>query len=279
MKIKRYDNPFEYLEKVESFLMENEIINNLMLGLLYAAKPEDDFSKNYYGTVLDEDGNLVLAMMVSGLYLIVYGKEEGFEEEVKEAVKALIAEKIQFPGIMGPKNIANGFIKQYEKESQRTMTLQKNLRIYKLTEVNDIKVSPGAIRLGVEKDLDILVEFYKGFASAIGEPLDLSIVREKTAKLIADELIYVWEDQGQVVSMAKKGRVNKHGIVLTLVYSPPEVRGKGYASSCVAALSRKLLDEYEYCALYTDLANPTSNSIYMKIGYEPVIDSVCYIFE
>jgi hypothetical protein len=28
-----------------------------------------------------------------------------------------------------------------------------------------------------------------------------------------------------------------------------------------------------FCFLYTDLANPTSNAIYMRLGYRPVCDS------
>ena len=63
------------------------------------------------------------------------------------------------------------------------------------------------------------------------------------------------------------------------VYTPPELRGHGYASAVVAALSQRLLDAgHQYCALYTDLANPTSNSIYQKIGYTPVSDAVEYAF-
>jgi predicted GNAT family acetyltransferase len=47
----------------------------------------------------------------------------------------------------------------------------------------------------------------------------------------------------------------------------------------VAALSQQLLDAgWEFCALFTDLANPTSNSIYQRIGYRPVADFDEYIF-
>jgi hypothetical protein len=64
------------------------------------------------------------------------------------------------------------------------------------------------------------------------------------------------------------------------VYTPPELRNRGYATSCVAELSRNILQSgKEFCTLYTDLANPTSNSIYMKIGYKPVCDSVEYAFK
>jgi len=58
------------------------------------------------------------------------------------------------------------------------------------------------------------------------------------------------------------------------VYTPPEFRGRGYASALVAALSQAMLDAgYHFCTLFTDLANPTSNHIYQAIGYQPVCDT------
>jgi uncharacterized protein len=63
------------------------------------------------------------------------------------------------------------------------------------------------------------------------------------------------------------------------VYTPPEKRKHGYASDCVAALTQHLLDSgYKTASLYTDLDNPTSNKIYMEIGYEPVMDSMLLLF-
>ena len=73
--------------------------------------------------------------------------------------------------------------------------------------------------------------------------------------------------------MALQTRPTQHGIGVGGVYTPPELRRRGYASSCVAALSQRLLDAgFEYCTLYTDLSNPTSNDIYQQIGYRPVGD-------
>jgi hypothetical protein len=57
------------------------------------------------------------------------------------------------------------------------------------------------------------------------------------------------------------------------VYTPPAERRRGYAGALVAALSQRLLDEgREFCFLFTDLANPTSNHVYQEIGYEPVCE-------
>ena len=76
-----------------------------------------------------------------------------------------------------------------------------------------------------------------------------------------------------------RSRPTSHGIAVSLVYTPRELRNCGYASACVAALSQQLLDAgWEFCTLYTDLANSTSNSIYQRIGYRPVCDSNEYHF-
>jgi predicted GNAT family acetyltransferase len=63
------------------------------------------------------------------------------------------------------------------------------------------------------------------------------------------------------------------------VYTPAALRQHGYATSCVAGVCRAILKSgYAFCTLYTDLSNPTSNSIYMKIGFKPVCDSVQHTF-
>jgi predicted GNAT family acetyltransferase len=55
------------------------------------------------------------------------------------------------------------------------------------------------------------------------------------------------------------------------VYTPPEHRRKGYASSSVAALSTSMLDGgLKSCFLFADVSKPTPNHIYRQIGFEPV---------
>lgn len=81
------------------------------------------------------------------------------------------------------------------------------------------------------------------------------------------------------VSMAGTSGPTPNGIRVNLVYTPPEHRRQGYASSCVAALSQALLNQgRKYCFLLTDLANPTSNHIYQTIGYRSRGDVTEYCF-
>jgi predicted GNAT family acetyltransferase len=99
------------------------------------------------------------------------------------------------------------------------------------------------------------------------------------ARLQGSGGIVVWEHDG-VVSLAGYGGRTPNGIRIGPVYTPPEKRRNGYASALVAELSRRLLDEgRSHCFLYTDLANPTANRIYMDVGYELVAESAEIAFE
>ena len=70
------------------------------------------------------------------------------------------------------------------------------------------------------------------------------------------------------------------GVVrMQAVYTPPEKRNRGYAGACVAGLSGRLREAGHHCILYTDLGNPTSNSVYRRIGYRAVAEGLRYRFE
>src|SRR5206468_1492050 len=104
--------------------------------------------------------------------------------------------------------------------------------------------------------------------------------RERALNRIERNEKFVWEMHGQPVSTATLMGPTPNGIRISVVYTPPELRGRGYASACVAALSQRMLDAGKrFCFLYTDLANPTSNKIYRTIGYEPVCDNLQILFE
>ena len=130
---------------------------------------------------------------------------------------------------------------------------------------------------GIEKASEIAhtIGFWWSVAS-----LDyfMSYTDRMAQQRIASGEIFMWDD-GEPVSMAGSARPTRRGICINAVYTPHPQRKRGYASACVSALSQLLLNRgYEFCMLYTDLTNPTSNAIYQAIGYEPVIDSTMYRF-
>lgn len=60
---------------------------------------------------------------------------------------------------------------------------------------------------------------------------------------------------------------------------PAHLRGRGYAGAATAEVSRAALASgADEVLLFTDLANPTSNGLYQRIGYRPVADFATYEF-
>jgi RimJ/RimL family protein N-acetyltransferase len=63
------------------------------------------------------------------------------------------------------------------------------------------------------------------------------------------------------------------------VYTPPGLRGKGYAGAVTCAVSQAARDAgASRVLLFTDLANLTSNGLYQRLGYEPVEDRAIWSF-
>ena len=147
-------------------------------------------------------------------------------------------------------------------------------RIFELTEVVAPTGVPGALRRIDEADRAIVVAWLAAFeAEAIGgDPAPDDAWFEALLRR-PGRAAFLWQVDDRPVSMCTTGGPTAHGIRFGGVYTPPELRGHGYASACVAAASQRHLDEGRTrCFLLTDLADPTANHIYEAIGYRPVRD-------
>ena len=85
----------------------------------------------------------------------------------------------------------------------------------------------------------------------------------------------LWDDGGTPVSMAMLRAPSAGVSRIGPVFTPRSARGRGYGSAVTASaahLARR--GGVDDVVLFADLANPTSNAIYQRIGFEPVGDSV-----
>jgi RimJ/RimL family protein N-acetyltransferase len=158
--------------------------------------------------------------------------------------------------------------------------VHRRQRLYRLPElVWPDPAAAGTARLARAADVPLTAAWFAAFADEVedmGRGEDQSAAAR--AKIDYDG-VTIWEAGDEPVSIACN-TVPVAGMVrIGPVYTPPEARGHGYASVATAALSRRLLAEgIEEVVLYTDLANPVSNSIYQRIGYRPVEDRVVLAF-
>lgn len=288
MRVIVYDRACYVLKAVGDQLEKYEVENNLPLGLLYSLANKElidnavyiDDARPFFAIVEDK-GESVLFLMITGPKnkLIISGEGPNIEEAIKYAASYLLGANIPFAGVIGLLDIATKFAEVWAERTHSSPVIQMNQRIYKLEKVKESSRSPGILRPADINDIEVITKWIHDFWNCTGDTISQENAERKANDNIQESSLFLWEIHNKPVSMAKKARPTKNGIVVSLVYTPPENRGIGYATACVAALSELLLNSgYKFCSLYTDLSNPTSNRIYQNIGYVPIQDSVVYSF-
>jgi predicted GNAT family acetyltransferase len=176
------------------------------------------------------------------------------------------------PGVGGPSEDAEEFAKAWAERFAVGWHVRTRQRIHVLTSVRFPAAAPaGALRCIAAEEVARIREWVKAFVEDTGiahVPSDLA------DNLISSGRLFVWDNDGPRCMVAA-ARDTPNGACVNAVYTPPDNRSRGYATVAVATLSRQLLEGgKEFFCLYTDSANPTSNSIYRRIGYEPVRDDI-----
>jgi len=183
---------------------------------------------------------------------------------------------VALPGINGEAATAAMFAGQWSERFKSAATPFQGNRIYELLEIGDVPDVEGKLRQAGPNERTLMILWTDAFQREICEPvndIELRVDRE-----LAAGQLWVWDRSGETVSMVVS-REPLDGVVrLSGVYTPPEKRKLGYAAACVHALSKRLRDAGYRCVLYTDLGNPTSNSIYRRIGYRAVAEALRYRF-
>ena len=181
------------------------------------------------------------------------------------------------PGVVGPKEPVARFARLWHEPAE----LGIRQRVYCASQARPPEGVSGSMRSYEDGDRELVIGWMDAFVEeALPEaPPDDSAHWLERKLSDADAGIELWIDEGSPVSFAGYGGLTPNGIRVGPVYTPPELRRRGYASALTAELTRMLLERGRtFCFLFTDLANPTSNSIYQRIGYEPVSDADQWVF-
>jgi len=276
-----YESAGRFLDAAGDWLEHRESTNNLMLGLAarLAGETSPADPAPVLLTVAGGGGLAGALLMTPPRNVVLYAPGPNAGEAMAALVEALLAGGHSTPGCVGPSEVSEAFARIWSDRTGQPVKLKMSQRIYELREVTYSREAPGGARLAEPGDLDLVADWWHRFATEVHLPEDVSNVRTSAGRLISAGRLLLWQDNGRVVSMAGACRATRHGMSIGPVYTPPEHRGRGYASACVAVMTQRQLDAgRQFCCLYTDLANPTSNSIYLKMGYKPVADSRHYDF-
>ena len=279
MRLNRYTRVADFLAAAGEFLTDREAEHNLILGISSAIAGGARSEPPPYLAAIHNGGKVVMAALRTPPFNLVLSEVDD------EAALALLAQDLagsELPGVVGPPAASRDFADRWVAAKGGAWTVLMDERVYRLTEVRPPRPAPGSWRLAVAGDRDLLAGWLFDFGlEALGEE-----DRERVA-IGLDEWeagtgrrFWLWESGGEPVTMVGAGGETPNGIRIGPVYTPPEHRGRGFASNLTAVVSQLLLDEgRRYCFLYANQANETAIRIYQAIGYEPVTDAVMLRFE
>ncbi|WP_428939815.1 GNAT family N-acetyltransferase [Fontivita pretiosa] len=283
MQAIQHHNPPDFARRVQPTLLKRECENCVLLGLTGAwlaspSAPTTDTPPLLF-TVESDDGQVkgVAIQTPPRAMLLSRLDGEGTHEPLARELKRI---NWSGPGLLGPLPEVDAVARRWSELSGQSRRQRRALRVFELSSV----IAPqrpceGLMVRATEAHLDLLEKWCDAFAREIGEPDPRP--RLSAERMIRERRLFLWQDeQDRVLSMTAIAGPTPNGMRINYVYTPPEYRGRGCASSLVAAVSQHLLDSgRRFCFLFTDLANPAASRIYQRLGYRPVSDWRHWVFD
>ena len=279
LTLSRHSSAADFLHVTEHTLAQQEAANNLIYGLALRLEAEPDrFDQTpYLATVQENNALLAAALMTPPYRLTLFAPPPLHPAAFDLLIGDLRGGNWPVPGVTAELAAARLFAERWQALTGENYSVEVQMRVFELRAVAWPSLPPGQLRpAGPEDELLAWQWYCDVVAEAI--PSDPLPTLPNVRRSIAQGNIFLWDDGGPVCLVAR-GRRLPHGYSIGPVYTPPALRGKGYASACTAAVSQAILDSGAgFCTLFTDLSNPTSNAIYQRIGYRPVCDYTEYTF-
>jgi GNAT superfamily N-acetyltransferase len=284
MEVRTHDDPSAWLEAVLPLLVLDEARHDLHLGLVHTLVHHPSVYPSKHLWSVEDAGTVIGAALQTPPHNLILAQPaaEGANDLLADAIESA---GIQLPGVVGGLPEAGTFASAWCARTGDTARRVMGQGIYSLTEVLPVLAASGTPRTATPDDLELVAGWIQAFQDEVVPDALRSDPEERRRHLgtmlaSVEEGIWLWEAEGQVTSLSGFGGPTPNGIRIGPVYTPPALRGRGYATTLVADLSRRqLASGRRFCFLHTDLANPTSNAIYQRIGYQRVCDSVVLGFE
>jgi ribosomal protein S18 acetylase RimI-like enzyme len=247
---------------VEPLLLADEAENNLLLGLIARTWPVPPLMR-----AVREDGQVRgCALMTAGRMLVV---SRLTESALNALAGALHGGGVALPGVNGPEETSSAFVGAWTALKGASADQGVGMCLYRAGVLTAPTEPPGAVRAAGRDDLPRLREWMAAFNRETGD--DPAFASALSERFVAESRALLRVDPaGTPLSLAARVADTPNGARIGAVYTPPEQRRRGYASSLVAELTLRLQAQGKVCFLFTDAANPTSNGIYRAIGYRQI---------
>lgn len=235
--------------------------------------PQPDAAPPVFVTLHDAAGSLLGAALRTPPWPLALSGIR--PDDVSLLTQELLVAHPELDSVMGPRDIAHSFAASWAAATSRLVRPVLDLRLYRLADLVVPQVE-GRPRLATEADLDLLAQHNVAFSEEANahHPMTFSDASTGVRRQLTLGAGYViWDVDGLPVSSACAKVPNAGASRIGPVYTPPEHRQRGFAAAATAAAASWALSAGAVeVLLYTDLANPTSNGVYQRIGFRPVAD-------
>jgi predicted GNAT family acetyltransferase len=271
----------EYSATAGGLLSERPAEHTILLGALETLRAAGPAAYGaiapLFGWWQGPDGEVSAAFLHTPPFPVALTSVPG-PDTAQLLARALAARGRRVSGVNADPGPAESFARAWHELTGDTIQLHMRSRLYQLGQLRwpDPR-PPGQARVAGPADRSLLIAWSEAFhREAQAGP-------ENLVSMVDDRLSYrgltLWEDTGQPVSMAGLTRPAAGQVRVGPVYTPPGLRGKGYGGAATCAVSQAARDAgARRVLLFTDLANPTSNALYQRLGYEPVEDRAVWSF-
>jgi GNAT superfamily N-acetyltransferase len=275
MKVRATGDPAAFKAIVFPFLRRDPVLHSYILsntedrinGILHDPAPP------VFLSIHDDTDEVVGAVFCTALRGIQLG---ALPDALVPAIADICADQAPDPDVIaGTASAALQLAEILAARNGKTFRQTTGMRLHKLGTFVE-QHAAGTARQAVAADLEVVVPLLTAYGIELGHPLPSDEQHRWVSTRIERGRVWLWEDEGQVVSVVGHQATLFGSTRVGPVYTPRSARGHGYASALTAHVTQRLRSTGSEVCLNTDLANPTSNKIYAAIGYRPLLDLVVY---
>jgi predicted GNAT family acetyltransferase len=222
------------------------------------------------------DSSIDGAFLVTPPYeLIVVGRPDA----VRTLGRQLRRHHFAVSGVNAEPDTAKAFCSTYLERAEITAELRTHMLLYRLEGLVEPPIpAEGACRVATDEDFELCLNWFNDMRAEIGEG-NAGDQTDLVERRIAGGLVWLWETNDEVVSLASRAPDAAGVARIGPVYTPPRWRRHGFASAITHACARDAIERgASGVVLFTDLANPTSNAIYQAIGFRRLGERVVMAF-
>jgi predicted GNAT family acetyltransferase len=264
----------EYIATAGEFLRSRPVRHTIQLTVVESLRARGLATFGQPGPLFGwwraQDGEITAALLHTPPYPVLLTPLP--EEAAQALAEALLARGRPLPGVNAEESAAAAFAAAWSALTGASAHLARRSRLFRLGQLTPpAPLPPGAPRAATVADCTLLESWLVAFGEEIND------VQRDPGEVIADRVSYggltLWEVGGTAVALAGHNRPAAGVVRVGPVYTPREHRRRGYGGAVTTAVCRAALGAgAEEVVLFTDLANPTSNALYQRLGFLAVDD-------